>query len=221
MPKPLIAIVLFCFALALMPSPARALSDAEKLLWRECADTPTAFTVPVSQGPSVMAKAKDLVANWTNVESGMWATPIHSADDNTIETDAPTANGEVSFKVTRTSSGPVDLIAIDTSACTIHILSAHNEEVNARKRGRALSYLLQQYAATLPGAPAPAPAAESQVVGAPVVAAAAAAAAAPDPLQSLVQALSSQIAGGNYDAALSTIDTLKSAVRARQRAQRN
>lgn len=192
-----ISAVLVCIC-ALFPLRVHASSGKEKALLAASANSPLVFTVPFSQGLQVMGKAKSLIAHWDRVDSGPFAANIQKASDNHIWTHAPAFPNEVGFSVGCTVTDSGDEISVAAS-------SVDNQFTDSR--GHMLAYLLEQYAAALPAGPPPnvttssghTEPGDSQL-------------ALPANLEKNLDLIRSQLAGGQYDAALSSIDSLKSAV---------
>jgi len=182
-----------------------ASSDKEKALLAASANSPLVFTVPFSQASEIMGKAKSLIEHWDRVDSGPFAADIQKAPDNHIWTHVPEFPNEVGFNVTCTVTDSGDQISVAAS-------SLDNQYTVSR--GHMLAYLLEQYAATLPAGSLP-NAGPSGVHREPSDSLP----ALPADLEKNLDLIRNQLAAGQYASALSSIDSLKSAVTAKQKEQ--
>ena len=179
-------------------------------MWGISEKTPTTFDVPASYGAAVMAKAQDLILQWADVDQGMDPMKINNSSALFIRTDSPTEIGQVGFVVTRTSNGDSDEISVVALHYAGNLLFAHSDSKDAAKRAHLLAYLLLRYAATLTPPLSTGSAPPETANSAPTV---------PDDLESIINQIRTQLAAGQYDTAISTIDSLKSAVADRQKAE--
>jgi hypothetical protein len=209
------------FAIALPISAVHAFTDQEMSMWHPSGDAPLTFTIPSKQGKAVMAKAQDLISTWTLIPRVAVVRPmkIQTASDNLIQTTKPSRLGDLGFNVTREVTANGDEISVSTQSYyerdeTLRddglTVVYYKDSVHA---AHFLAYLLQQYAATLTVL--------DQVIAPPSAAAAPAVnspAPLPTDLDMYLTLIRQQLAAGNYDTAISTIDALKSAVGDKERA---
>lgn len=201
-----------CLFYAVSQQAVYALSEQEKAMWGASENALTMFRVPSPHGVDVMGKAQGLISEWTSIDKGMNPMKIQTVTDNLIQTYTPTEIGSVGFTVTRSVTGDGDEISVTTLYYTGNIFSMRKDATDALKRARLLSYLLQQYATTLPPpqppATTPTPLDTNSGNALPSL---------PNDLELYMKLIRSQLAAENYETAMSTIEALRSAVADKQK----
>ena len=209
MPKKIL-IALLAGVLSLGTVPVYAgLSEQEKALWGASAQAPTTFALPAGQDTAVMAKAIDIINSWSTRDRYMAPMHIHTSTTALIQTDDPTALNLFGFKITDTRTQDGAVIAVDTMAFEGKAFQVSQQHRDATKRAHLLAYLLEQYAG-VPTTAAP-PVALPSTALAPVNGAASENSVR-DSFEPYLRRLRTQLAGGQYDDALNTLDGLRAAV---------
>ena len=149
------------------------------------------------------------MGGWAAVDRYMWPMPVRTRTARLVATAEPTALNGVGFTVTDTEAGGAAVIAVETSAFTGKVFQVSQQRHDADKRAHLLAYLLEQFAGVSTTSPAP---------SVPAVAAPSPGAATGDSsFDTALQRLRAQLAGGQYEAALGTLDGLRTAVANRAR----
>ena len=216
------ACTLLALGLALLPLICRAgLTNQEKAMWGASAQAPTTFAVPVGRDKALMAQAVTLIQDWPGRDRYMYPMPILTHTVGLIQTADPTALNLFGFKVTDAHTDGVAIITIGTMAYEGKIFSVGQQHRDADKRAHLLAYLLEQSAGVSTAPPTPSPTDTLQAnshmnspAGQPLYSQARIPVPVFDPL---MQSLQAQLNGGQYDAALATLDALRDAVVARQK----
>lgn len=172
----------------------KGISTQERALLAAAATAPTEFTIPVSQQAAVMGQAQVVIEQWSSLDSAFTAEPVLVGTNNVVRTEeSPNYNCPVGFLVVAANSGNTADVTVTAYTYTAH---TNSDLVCAH----VLAYELQQFAATLPG--------DAHASGTPAL---------PDDVAEDLQLIRTQVAAGDYSTALSTIDSLKTAVLNKQK----
>jgi hypothetical protein len=156
-----------------------------------------------------MAKAQVLIAQWHSIDNGVYPTTIITATNSVIETGHPYVSSDTSqphaqFSVICSTTGDTGSISVAASY--------YGDIQDKHRLDHLLAYLLEQYVTTLPAGQQTNTQSESAAQptndSLPTL---------PDDLEAYFKLLRSQLAAGQYNTALSTIDSLKSAVMDKQK----
>jgi hypothetical protein len=203
---------LICLVLGLLSLSVTDQADTTKALpWASSAQAPTAFAVPIGKDTAVMVEAVALLDDWKNRDHQMYPMPIRTDTSSLIQTDDPTTLGLFGIKITDTHTAGVALITVETSGYEGRIFEVSQQRHDAEKRAHLLAYFLEQSAgvSTVPTPPTPV---ISPTLAMPLVASPLAASS----FSPALDQLRGELANGQYQDALATIDALRAAVISRK-----